>query len=208
MKFTVIKKKGYDPGEVDRYIERVTADFDAKLSEQKNRIFELKDKLEQKEQELNESRSHYDLISKTLVEAVARAEEIDKLSKARYSEELKHLQLFHEKWVKYYNRLVQKYPADEELRSVREFNDKMRNILNGNTAEKLEIERLYDAEFRRITKAEKKERLDRLEESMPELKAAAKPATDAVQAEFNYEEAMNPKEGLEQILKDLGIYEE
>ncbi|MDR0426009.1 MAG: DivIVA domain-containing protein [Clostridiales bacterium] len=208
MTFTVIKKKGYDQAEVDGHIQKLTQDYEAKLAEQKNRIFELKDKLAKREQELEESKSHYDLIAKTLIEAVKRAEEIDKLAEARYREEIQHLKVFHEKWVKYYNRLIQKYPADEELRSVRDFNNKMRDILNGNTAEKLELERFYDSEYKRITKLEKQRR-DKFEEELldSEPQQAAKPTAKSPAAGFSYDEALNPKEGLEQILKDLGIYE-
>lgn len=206
MNFTILKKKGYDPQEVDAYIKKISEEYEDKLNKQKNRIFDLKNELQEKDKALDELKSQSDLISRTLIEAVKQAGEIEKLSVARYREELQHLKVFHDKWVKYYTRIVEKYPADEDLKSVRDFNNKMRSILSGNTAEKLELERYYDAEFKRITKAEKdreKEKFEKkVEDSLNEKDAASEKVS------FDYDAARNPQEGLDQILKDLGIYEE
>ena len=47
MEFKIVRK-GYDKQEVDAYIERLTKDYESRLAKQKDRIFFLKDKLENK----------------------------------------------------------------------------------------------------------------------------------------------------------------
>ncbi|MDE7372617.1 MAG: hypothetical protein K2N18_00985, partial [Clostridia bacterium] len=69
-------------------------------------------------------------ISKAIVSAVAKAEEIEKLSHLKYSQEITRLKAFHEKWTKYYDKILDEYPLDSRLAAVGEFNRRMDKILS------------------------------------------------------------------------------
>ncbi|MDE7395964.1 MAG: hypothetical protein K2M95_07600, partial [Clostridiales bacterium] len=63
--------------------------------------------------------------------AVKKAEEIEKLSKIKYTREIARLKAFHEKWTAYYEKLFQAYPLDDRLAALGAFNRKMDKILSG-----------------------------------------------------------------------------
>jgi len=86
-----IIKKGYSQLEVDNYIERLKADYESKLAEQKDRIFYLKDQLEK-----ITSSSDNELVT-SLVSAVERAKLIENSSKNIYELETKKLSLLYTK---------------------------------------------------------------------------------------------------------------
>ena len=75
-----------------------------------------------KEKQLSSYKEKTDLIATAILNAVAKADEIEKLSAARYREEMNSLRVFHDKWQAHYNKLLDKYPDDEGLRAVEKFN--------------------------------------------------------------------------------------
>ncbi len=91
--FTIIKR-GYSQLEVDSYITRIKADYEAKLAEQKDRIFYLKDQLDK-----ITSSSDNELMT-SLVGAVERARLIENSSKNIYELETKRLELLYSKMEK------------------------------------------------------------------------------------------------------------
>lgn len=86
-----IVKKGYSQLEVDSFIERMKNDYEARLAEQKDRIFYLKDQLEK----LTNS-SDSDLMT-SLLSAVEKAKLIENSSKNIYELETKKLNLLYAK---------------------------------------------------------------------------------------------------------------
>ncbi len=86
-----IIKKGYSQLEVDSYIERLKNDYETKLSEQKDRIFYLKDELDK----LKNS-SDNELMT-SLLSAVEKAKLIENSSKNIYELETKKLSLLYSK---------------------------------------------------------------------------------------------------------------
>ncbi len=86
-----IIKKGYSQLEVDSYIERLKNDYETKLSEQKDRIFYLKDQLDKLT-----NNSDNELVT-SLVSAVERAKLIENSSKNIYELETKKLNLLYTK---------------------------------------------------------------------------------------------------------------
>ena len=97
MKFD-IEKKGYKRTEVDEYLFALKNEYESKLTDQKNRIFQLKNELVEREKQLAEHKAKEGLISAALLKAVEKADEIEKLAAARYREEMSSLKAFHEKW--------------------------------------------------------------------------------------------------------------
>ena len=134
---------------------------------------------------------------------MAKADEIEKLSAARYREEMNSLRVFHDKWQAHYNKLLDKYPDDEGLRAVEKFNSDMNDIFSGGTSAIKEIEKQFESE---------KARLESVSASGAEekpKKAAKTLAEDAVsKSGFSFEEAWNPTDDLGQIMKDLGLVSE
>ncbi len=86
-----IIKKGYSQLEVDSYIEKLKGDYEARLAEQKDRIFYLKDQLDK----ITNS-SDNELVT-SLVGAVERARQIETSSKNIYELETKKLSLLYTK---------------------------------------------------------------------------------------------------------------
>ena len=84
-------KRGYSQIEVDSYIDRLKFDYESRLSEQKDRIFYLKDQLDK----ITNS-SDNELMS-SLVSAVERAKVIENSSKNIYELETKKLNLLYSK---------------------------------------------------------------------------------------------------------------
>lgn len=86
-----IIKKGYSQLEVDSYIEKLKNDYESRLSEQKDRIFYLKDQLDK----ITNSKDN-ELVT-SLVSAVERAKLIENSSKNIYELETKKLNLLYTK---------------------------------------------------------------------------------------------------------------
>ena len=88
--FTIIKR-GYSQLEVDNYINRIKNDYETKLSEQKDRIFYLKDQLDKI------TNSSDNELMTSLVSAVEHAKLIENSSKNIYELETKRLELLYSK---------------------------------------------------------------------------------------------------------------
>lgn len=197
MKFD-IEKKGYKKSEVDEYVFALKNEYESKLAEQKNRIFQLKSELTEREKQLAAFKAKTDLISSAILNAVQKADEIEKLAETRYREEMKQLKSFHEKWQSHYNKMLEKYPDDEGLKAIGKFNAAMDDILSGGSAAMKEIEKQFDGERERVESAEA--------EAAPKPQQSKTLAEDAVSASgFSFEEAWNPKDDLSEIMKDLGL---
>lgn len=197
MKFD-IEKKGYKKSEVDEYVFALKNEYESKLAEQKNRIFQLKSELTEREKQLAAFKAKTDLISSAILNAVQKADEIEKLAETRYREEMKQLKSFHEKWQSHYNKMLEKYPDDEGLKAIGKFNAAMDDILSGGSAAMKEIEKQFDGERERVESAKA--------EAAPQPQQSKMLAEDAVSASgFSFEEAWNPKDDLSEIMKDLGL---
>ena len=66
--------------------------------------------------------------------ALAKADEIEKLSAYKYAREMEQLKTFHARWLTYYAKLIKKYPLTEDLEAVKNFNDKVNRILGASAA--------------------------------------------------------------------------
>ncbi|MCL2061044.1 MAG: hypothetical protein FWH03_00250 [Firmicutes bacterium] len=241
MKFS-IDKKGYKTSEVEAYLKKLADEYNHVVDAQKERIDELKHALNAAESRMASYKEKTGLITKSIFNAVAKAEEIENLAKLKYEQELARLNAFHDKWVSYYNKLLEKYPLDDELAAQAKFNRQMRKILQGADASAFppEIEQTYQNEKKRveerrigyITVQTPKEDDMAIEEEGDEIfglgtfdpveriknflhadkakpqkesnrkKKAAKPAEVSG---FSFEEALNPKEDLETIMRELGL---
>ena len=200
MKFD-IEKKGYKRTQVDEYVFALKNEYESKLAEQKNRIFALKNELVEKEKKVADLESKRDLISTAIINAVAKAEEIEKLSVARYREEMSQLRAFHEKWQAHYNKLLDKYPSDKELRAVSKFNADLDAILSGSSTALAELEKQFNEETQRVESKASSTKTDKKAKT-PTKTRAEDAGSDSG---FSLEEAWNPNEDLSDIMKELGL---
>ena len=124
MDFRIVKK-GYDTKETKDYILKITKEREEEISKKNAIILNLKDRLSTLSDRVKEMESQKRLISLSLLKAVEKAEEIDAISQQKYSEELASLKSFHIRWTALYNRLIEKYPLDEDLKNAKEFTKKI-----------------------------------------------------------------------------------
>ncbi len=270
-----IEKKGYSVSQVDAYILQLKSEYEKSLARQKERIDELKRALESTENSIKAYKEKSSLVTKAIYNAVAKAEEIERLSQIKYNQEIEQLKAFHDKWVSYYNKILERYPLDEELMAASKFNNRMRNILAGGESESANYEKMpvkqleenYEKETERLREkrigyvtvktqdgdesddkilremlpdgdmdspilsgnfdpierinryfsSEKAGRKDGLHarktdkaEEKREISATATPFADGYsdrsESGFSFEEALNPKEDLSEIMKELGLF--
>ena len=215
MEFKTVRK-GYDKKEVDAYIEKMDAEKQASEVALRATLAQLKGELDEKQQKLDDFEKKAKRISDALISAVSKADEIEKLAVYKYNQEMDQLKSFHARWVAYYARLMKKYPLSEELDAVKEFNDKVGRIL-GEGAESDDSARRFREEFNRLIKQNGVLDDDGTED-IPSVAPATfikveeerpAPAPDlkntVSESGFSFEEALNPKESLEEIMADLGF---
>lgn len=99
------------------------------LAEQKGRIFDLKNELTMSEKQIAKYKSKSEQMSKALMNAVGRADEIEYLAFQKYKMEMAQLKNFHDRWMSYYNKIIKKYPLDKDLQALADFNQKMNDII-------------------------------------------------------------------------------
>lgn len=93
-----INKKGYDTEQVDNFINKLSLKYEEKLSEQKDRVFALKNELAVVEERLNNYRDKDKQVSQALVFAVEKAEQIESNASKLYDLEVKRLRLLYKQW--------------------------------------------------------------------------------------------------------------
>lgn len=222
-----LERKGYNRQEVDSYIEAIVTDYEMRLSEQKNRIFSLKDELEKK----STMPSDKDLMS-SLLTAVERAKVIENSSKNIYELENKKLLLIYSKMEKIlqdesmYNdenarknllKLIQDSRASLE-NSIVEHQKNIESVTSTDPIKKLLTKmtrgRVENKDLRPKTSLEKSDynryllednvrpNGSNFENIMFNVKNEKKEEAD----HFDLKEAVNPKEDLEEIMKAFDFY--
>lgn len=124
-----LNKKILNNEEVRIYIETLKRDYEKNMSDQKDRIYDLRNQVKDLEIKLEEYRSRARQINQALMAAVSKAEELESAAKIKYDMEIKSLKLFHTKWLSYYKKIIEKYPIDDELVKVAKFNQNMTEAL-------------------------------------------------------------------------------
>ena len=228
-------RKGYDPRQVDEYIKRLTMEFENKSAEQRDRIFELKSRLAELEKEAGARRGRKADISRTLLTAVQKSQEMEEMARKKYDLEIQRLKLFHIKWQAYFDEILARYPLNDELQSIAQFSDEMRGILGIQSKSRKPVPKpnlkKTDAQ---IQHEREKARLAAKKSGSAAASAGGVPPLDAIhkyldknakavrsasvpsetaasfspdgpRPAFSLEEALNPTQDITEILKELGI---
>lgn len=223
-KFRIVRK-GYEPKDVDAYIAKTERDAAAALAAQKKLLEDYEKKIGEQQAKIDDYEKKSKRISEAIMSAVAKADEIEKLSAYKYVQEMEQLKTFHARWLTYYAKLIKKYPLTEDLEAVKNFNDKVNRILgsaakgsspdeegsrfreeftklikqNGtlDNPDEDDIPSFAPATFMKLPEEEKSGyRSERVNAPLPE---------GSGESGFSFEEALNPKESLEEIMADLGL---
>ena len=151
-------KKGYCQKEVDSYLIDLSREYSSVTEAQRIRIDELRRSLSNAESKIADYKNKTGQITKAILGAVEKADEIEKLSRQKYNQEIARLRAFHEKWIAYYYRILEKYPIDDDLQEAGEFGMNVRKILasagnssnSGSAKIPEQLERTFDSERKRL----------------------------------------------------------
>ena len=229
-KFRIVRK-GYEQKDVDAYIAKTEADAAAAVEQQKKVIADLEKTISEQRDKIAEYEKKSRRIGEAITAALQKADEIEKLSAYKYVQEMEQLKTFHARWLTYYAKLIKKYPLTEDLQAVQNFNDKVNRILGAQTAAASPADgedNRFREEFSRLIRQNGE--LDDLsqDDDIPSFERQTfmklpedevKPAKTQYKSSrvnaplhagegesgFSFEEALNPKESLEEIMADLGL---
>lgn len=93
-----IDKKGYNIQEVDEYINKMYLKYEDKLSEQKDRVIALKNEVDSLNNKLTNYVNKDDQISKALIFAVEKAEQIENNARNIFNLEIKRVNALYSRW--------------------------------------------------------------------------------------------------------------
>ena len=197
------KKKVYSKAEFNNYAEAVRRECEQTLIRQRERIDELRKSLADAEKRIAEYESQKELVYKAITAALKKADDIERVSLIKYNQEIAQLKSFHDKWIGYYNKIIEAYPLDDNLVAASKTSGKIAEVLDRAG----DIETQYETERQRLMSSLQDESED---EPVTEI-AAATPQqsndeyTDRSPAGFSFAEALHPKEDLKDIMRELGV---
>lgn len=189
MDFKIVRK-GYDTKETKEYILNLQKQYEEELEKQKSLISMLKEKLLSLTDVVKEYEQKEEAVSKALIRAVEKADEIERQTQERYSQEVASLKAFHLRWNSYYKKLIKKYPIDEDIKKAQEFNEKINEIF------------VSDDEFE-----SDKEALEYFRREQEKITGIPSQVKKAKAGQFDYNEALNPTDDLAKIISDLNLGE-
>ena len=128
-----INKKGYDVEQVDNFINKLSLRYEEKLSEQKDRVFSLKNELAVMEERLDTYREKDKQISQALIYAVEKAEQIEGNASKLYDLEVKRLRLLYKQWEELLQRIISDGMSKDLSSEVIKFNKTIAEVLEQNT---------------------------------------------------------------------------
>lgn len=199
-------KKVYSKSDLEGILAKVKGEYENRLGEQKDRIFELVEENKRLQRSVDALAKKDKLVGKALEAAVEKAKEIEETSRLKYRMETERLRNFQEKWQEYYREAVSRYPVNGQLEKMQRFVESVEKILSSENFSEQETEAGENAEEVRALFAAGK--------GVPNKGRPFNPAEkikDFISGEssggFNMDDVLNPKEelDLEKLLKELGI---
>ncbi len=191
------KKKIYTKSDFDNYTAAVKSEFSSTIMRQRERIDELKAALDAAEKKVSELENKKELTYRAIIAALKKADDIERVSLIKYNQEIAQLKSFHSKWIGYFNKIIERYPLDEQLVAASKVNGRIAEVLGATD----DLEAQYARER------------DKLVESVNADDDAAATETQKIRDEysdrspagFSFQEALHPKDDLKDIMKELGV---
>ncbi len=195
-----LDKRKYKKKEVQELLDACKFQNDNLISEYQNRIAELELDNKRLIAEVTVYREKDKLISNTLLNAEKQAEEIVAKTQTVYDLEIKRLKKFSERWKRYFNYLLEKYPLYEQVKDAEEVYHKLRELLATEKGKAVidGAEKLLD------------EKVSKLSDKIFNPKSIIEDYIVATSDNgFNLDEVLNPGElKLEDLCKELGLIDE
>lgn len=188
-------KKKYTKADLDNYTEAVRREVENTLLRQRERIDELKKSLADYEQRIKRYEGQKELVYKAITAALKKADDIERVSLIKYNQEIAQLKSFHEKWLSYYNRIIEAYPLDDNLSAASGVNRKISEILSRTG----DIDAQYESERERL-----KHSLED-DDDIAAVRDGVDDYSDRSPAGFSFAEALHPKDDLKDIMRELGV---
>lgn len=200
------RKKLYTKSDFDNYTEAVKKEYEQTLLKQRERIDELRVALAEAERKIAESENRKELVYRAITAALKKADDIERVSLIKYNQEIAQLKSFHDKWIGYYNKIIERYPLDDDLVAASKINGRIADVLGKSG----DIESQYESERQRLMDSlrEESEMGESSESVKHEIVASADKNGDYADrspAGFSISEALHPKEDLKDIMRELGI---
>ncbi len=189
-------KKKYSKTDFDNYAAAVRNEYESTILQQRERIDELKTELDREKTRNGELESQKDLVYRAITQALKKADDIERVSLIRYNQEIAQLKSFHDKWIGYYNKIIAKYPLDDDLVATSKINGKIAEVLD----KAGDIESQYRSERERLVES--------LQEESAAVDSSENQASDYADrspAGFSFAEALHPKDDLKDIMRELGV---
>lgn len=223
-------KQYYTLNDVEEYVKRLMSESEKTKASQAQKIEELERENKQLSKSVDDYKKKEKTLNRTLALAERKAEYVLNNTRTRAMIELNRLTEFSVKWEKFFNSLDSKYEP-KDLESFENFNAELKNVLSSfsNFSDDLDgnkplsgIEKTYIEETARIkhqTRHDLDERFARLLNNFNEkLGEPVKPKAQVItkapsgassvyppkgESGFDFEEALNPTDTLEDIMRDL-----
>lgn len=130
-----IDKKGYDVEQVENYISVLSSKYEEKLSEQKDRVFTLRNEVNVLNERLKTYQEKDKQISKALIYAVEKADQIESSAHKLYDLEIKRVNILYERWNEILEMIEGRFTKgdSELLKKIEEFKQGITSILVQNS---------------------------------------------------------------------------
>jgi len=129
MKFD-ITRLGYDTRQVDSFINKMILENEKTMSEQKDRIFALRQEIEQSKEKLTKYTAKESNISSALLIAVDKAKQIEEGSKRIYELEIKRLRLLFNKYKTFLDDLIENNSDVTSIATTRQLIEEFKQSIN------------------------------------------------------------------------------
>ena len=192
-----LDRKKYKAEEVQSLLDELKTEYNGKLAERNEEIFELNGKLKRMRAELESFKNRDSLISSSLQAAEEHAEKIRETERLQYELALARLNDFQLKWESYFEYLFEKYPYYKITEQTLNIAVKLKQVLGSGEAAIEKLGKLDDLIERETAAAQfnPKEKIERYIEN--DVNG------------FNLEEVLNPGElQLEDLCRELGLMED
>ena len=192
-----LDKKKYKAEEVQSLLDELKTEYNGKLAERNEEIFELNGKLKRMRAELESFKNRDSLISSSLQAAEEQAEKIRETERLQYELALARLNDFQLKWESYFEYLFEKYPYYKITEQTLNIAVRLKQVLGSGEAAIEKLGKLDDLIERETAAAQfnPKEKIERYIEN--DVNG------------FNLEEVLNPGElQLEDLWRELGLMED
>ena len=192
-----LDKKKYKAEEVQSLLDELKTEYNGKLAERNEEIFELNGKLKRMRAELESFKNRDSLISSSLQAAEEQAEKIRETERLQYELALARLNDFQLKWESYFEYLFEKYPYYKITEQTLNIAVRLKQVLGSGEAAIEKLGKLDDLIERETAAAQfnPKEKIERYIEY--DVNG------------FNLEEVLNPGElQLEDLCRELGLMED